>query len=614
MLPGLVTLGAAAAPETAPAAGAGLPHEFWTAGFYLLLFAGCTLLAAVLGLVSSWIDRKVTALVQARIGPPLLQPFYDFVKLLGKETLIPAGANRMAFLLMPLVALAGVSLAATVLLGNIFWQNGLIGSYGFVGDLVVVLYLLAVPSIALVIGASSSNNPFASVGASRELKLLMSYELPMLLSVIAVLTLASGAEVRFTREAQSQVDARLGAKSLLVSSDGARRVLKARQDRLRRLQEKLSFAQEAAARERKNRKRAGELREELSDLRLLVRVAQSKEARDLQKEIRGKSKYLTNLNKQLAAVKTVGALEQSVKEARGGVAEFGMDVGRFREERPLVAKVPLRLKRILTMRLAGPMPDERLMLVDAVVDKVGQVRRNKDRQLENVKLAIKAKEARRDKLAISVGGNDSGVIQLTREIEELRDRVPRLKQEHHSINEDAKRLGGVEGETFRLDGAALVEAARGRFLDRWVSGFVLALCVLVVLVCAQAKLGLVPFDCAEADTELAGGVLIEYGGPPLAVWKLVKAMMLFTVPVFIGVIFLGGFRFYVPGGEWGDHFWQVVASLAKYVLILVFFILVRNTNPRVRVDQAMRFFLVPMTILASIALILAVMVHWMSVG
>ena len=59
---------------------------------YLLLFG--FLLTAVLGLLTSWIDRKLTARIQYRVGPPVLQPLTDILKLLRKETLIPAGAAR----------------------------------------------------------------------------------------------------------------------------------------------------------------------------------------------------------------------------------------------------------------------------------------------------------------------------------------------------------------------------------------------------------------------------------------------------------------------------------------------------------------------------------------
>ncbi len=585
----------------------------------------------MLGLVSSWIDRKVTARIQARVGPPFLQPFYDFVKLLGKETLIPAGANRMAFLLMPLVALAAMGLAATVLLGNVFWQNGLIGAWGFVGDVVVVLYLLVVPSAALVVGASSSNNPFASVGASRELKLLMSYELPMLLAVAAALTLASGAELRFTREAQRQVDERLGVKSVLVSREGKEGKLKAKQTelewkkkyrdeiivenfpedakRLMNLRQEIKKARSAAsagaqmAEEAELRgeedgliasaakkaaeleKRAGSLKDEIRRLARAgdpAAVDRTIELKKLEKKI----DILEDLPKLIASVRALPEEVEAYRQAWAGAPQ----------PPPLAAKVPLRLRRILTVRRAGPMPDERLLLVDTVVDKVGDLYRTRDRGRKAVEERLK-----------------SGEIEVD-ETEKLRTEVARRNRELTSIDADAKRLGGVEDSASRLDGAALAGAVRGRSADRWASYLVLAVCVLVVLCCAQAKLGLVPFDCAEADTEIAGGVLIEYGGPLLAIWKLVKAMLLFTLPVFIGVVFLGGFRFYVPGGTFWEHAGQAAVSLAKYVLILVFFVLVRNTNPRVRVDQAMRFFLGPMAFLAFVALVLAVVVHWMSVG
>ena len=59
----------------------------------------------VLGLVASWIVRKVSALVQWRVGPPLCQPLYDIMKLLGKEILVPQDAQRAVFMAAPLVGL-----------------------------------------------------------------------------------------------------------------------------------------------------------------------------------------------------------------------------------------------------------------------------------------------------------------------------------------------------------------------------------------------------------------------------------------------------------------------------------------------------------------------------
>ena len=67
------------------------------------------LFTAVAGLLTSWVDRKVTALVQMRVGPPFLQPFYDIRKLLIKETCVPEGGAIGLFLLAPLLGFAAVT-------------------------------------------------------------------------------------------------------------------------------------------------------------------------------------------------------------------------------------------------------------------------------------------------------------------------------------------------------------------------------------------------------------------------------------------------------------------------------------------------------------------------
>ncbi|NQT95327.1 MAG: NADH-quinone oxidoreductase subunit H, partial [Candidatus Omnitrophica bacterium] len=123
-----------------------------------------------------------------------------------------------------------------------------------------------------------------------------------------------------------------------------------------------------------------------------------------------------------------------------------------------------------------------------------------------------------------------------------------------------------------------------------------ALALIVVVMCVQAKLALVPFDMPEAETELMAGVLIEYSGAPLAVYRLMKNMLLFTLPFFMMIMFTGGFRFD------GIH---LLYSVLKYVGFVALITVIRNTNPRVRIDQAVRFFWGPMTIIAVIAIILA---------
>jgi len=65
--------------------------------FYVLVFPGL-LFSSIVGLLLSGIDRKVVARMQKRIGPPIIQPIYDFFKLLGKETIVPRAASRKTFL------------------------------------------------------------------------------------------------------------------------------------------------------------------------------------------------------------------------------------------------------------------------------------------------------------------------------------------------------------------------------------------------------------------------------------------------------------------------------------------------------------------------------------
>ncbi len=295
----------------------------------VLIFPGLAF-TAVVGLVTSWIDRKVTARVQMRVGPPFLQPFFDLVKLFIKETIVPAGGSRWLFLSAPLLGLAGVTLASTIL-----WRALLAPGRTFLGDWIVLLYLLTLPALSVILGAFASANPLASLGGSREMKLVLAYEPPFILAA-------------------------------------------------------------------------------------LVPVVQAHSLR---------------LGDILAAPPAVHAL--------------------------------------------------------------------------------------------------SGVLAL-----------------------------------------------------------------LIGVLCMQAKLAQVPFDMAEAETELTGGALIEYSGPPLALFKLTRAMLFFTLPVFLVTLFWGGIVWTRGPAVWA---WGCL----KYVLLVVAVVLIRNTAPRVRVDQAVKFFWGPMTFTALLALGLA---------
>lgn len=148
--------------------------------FYFLIIPGF-LFTALIGLVTTWIDRKVSARVQWRQGPPWFQPFADVLKLLGKETIIPEDGSKITFLSAPLIGLAAATLVSTML-----WLLNADPKATFVGDLIVIIYLLTLPSLALIIGGSASRNPLSALGASREMKLILAYELPFILAAFTV--------------------------------------------------------------------------------------------------------------------------------------------------------------------------------------------------------------------------------------------------------------------------------------------------------------------------------------------------------------------------------------------------------------------------------------------
>lgn len=304
--------------------------------FYFLIVPGF-LFTAVVGLVSTWIDRKVTARVQWRKGPPWFQPFADVLKLMGKETIVPEGGSKAVFLSAPLIGLAAVTLVSTML-----WLFAAYPLVGFIGDLIVVIYLLTIPSLAIIIGGSASRNPLSALGASREMKLILAYELPFILAAFTVV-------------------------------------------------------------------------------------------------------------------------------AKVGSIVFGKIIG---------------YQTVQGMMILSP----------------------------------------------------SGAIAF-----------------------------------------------------------------LVSLLVVQAKLAFIPFDIPDAEQEIMGGPMLEYSGVPLAVFKITKAMLLFTLPVFLITLYLGGIDLSSGMGI----LWLVI----KYVIILTLIILIKNTNPRIRIDQAVRFFWGPVTVLAAIGFILA-LIGW----
>ncbi len=140
----------------------------------LILSAIVALASIYVGLGFKGIDRKLAARMQGRIGPPLRQPFWDVSKLFQKENILPYHAVDWVFNFMPLVALS--SAIVIMLYLPIGPLKPVLGSFG---DLIVVIYLFAFPSLAMAIGGFSSGSPVSAIGAQREMVVMMSYELPL---------------------------------------------------------------------------------------------------------------------------------------------------------------------------------------------------------------------------------------------------------------------------------------------------------------------------------------------------------------------------------------------------------------------------------------------------
>ncbi|MCM1113966.1 MAG: NADH-quinone oxidoreductase subunit H [Clostridium sp.] len=131
------------------------------------------ILAPIAGGIMSGVDRKITARMQGRQGPPILQPFYDVIKLLKKETVV-VNHVQIFYLITFLVFV--------IFTGCLFFG-------GF--DLLLVFFALTTANLFLILAATSSHSPYANMGANREMIQMLSYE-PMVLLTAVGFYLATG--------------------------------------------------------------------------------------------------------------------------------------------------------------------------------------------------------------------------------------------------------------------------------------------------------------------------------------------------------------------------------------------------------------------------------------
>lgn len=154
----------------------------------IIVMIGYILLAPLLGCLLAGFDRIVSARMQRRAGPPLMQPYYDVRKLFSKERSSVNSVQDFYVL---------CSLIFMIITGAIFFAGG---------NLLLVVFALTLSVILLVVAAFSSNSPYAQIGAERELYLMMAYEPMILFTVIGlyiftgsfdVFDIANGSEMPF---------------------------------------------------------------------------------------------------------------------------------------------------------------------------------------------------------------------------------------------------------------------------------------------------------------------------------------------------------------------------------------------------------------------------------
>ncbi|HMM32380.1 MAG TPA: NADH-quinone oxidoreductase subunit H [Clostridia bacterium] len=153
--------------------------------FQILIFPGFLFLS-VASLVFEYIDRKLHAKLQNRIGPPWYQPLADIIKLFSKETVVPREADRKIFTWIPLFALAATT--AAFLYIPIWGKASL---FPFEGDLIVVLYFLTIPTLTFFLAGWSSTSLYAEIGSIRAMTQLFAYEVPLYLSLLGPALLAN---------------------------------------------------------------------------------------------------------------------------------------------------------------------------------------------------------------------------------------------------------------------------------------------------------------------------------------------------------------------------------------------------------------------------------------
>lgn len=156
----------------------------------LLFFPGGLFVLAC-GLIYLWLNRKIVARLQNRIGPRWFQPAADMLKLLVKEEIVPQDVPGWLFQLLPVIGLAGVLTAALYVP-----MAGLAAAFSFPGDLIITVYLLSLLTLCTGLAGAISANRFSLVGATRTLTQQFAYEVPFMLALLSPAIVAQSWQMR----------------------------------------------------------------------------------------------------------------------------------------------------------------------------------------------------------------------------------------------------------------------------------------------------------------------------------------------------------------------------------------------------------------------------------
>ncbi|MCW4030316.1 MAG: NADH-quinone oxidoreductase subunit H [Candidatus Bathyarchaeota archaeon] len=155
--------------------------------FRILIFPGFSFIL-FLTLFCDWMERKLEARIQNRVGPMvagpagILQPLADFIKLLTKEDIEPRGTKRFLFKFAPLTAFAIMVFAMCFIPID---GASVLSTSGFTGDLIIILVFSTIANFLLFLSGWASNNPYGSIGSARVLTQFLGYDIPLFLLALS---------------------------------------------------------------------------------------------------------------------------------------------------------------------------------------------------------------------------------------------------------------------------------------------------------------------------------------------------------------------------------------------------------------------------------------------